>query len=395
MFGVKGWQQQDLADPYPVYRRHREQDAVQRGDGNAWYVFGFDDVDTVLRSPYFGRGPGSPVPPERTALYRLVQNWLVFMDPPRHTELRRLLGAEFAPGVAAGLRGRIATIAAELVADLVSSPVVDIVEDFAAPFPVLVISEVLGVPAAHRTWLRRCAMWLQEASSARAGSRVDGADRADQAARELGEYFGEQVEQRRAEPREDLISLLAAAQQRGEISTDEVVGTCVHLLTAGHETTTNLIGKSVLNLLAVPGLLHRLRSDRDLLPVVVDELVRYDPPVQMVSRWASRDVVLGDKCVRAGDKVVLVLGSANRDPQRFPEPDEIRLDRSAGRHSGFGAGIHYCLGANLARAEAEIGLAALLTQLPEMSRADEPVCYGNDIIFHGPARLPLRTRSDT
>jgi cytochrome P450 len=389
MFSVKGWQPRDLANPYPVYRRYREQDPVQRGDGNAWYVFGFDDVDTVLRSPDFGRGPGAPVQPEQAALYRVVQNWLVFMDPPRHTELRRLLSTEFTPAVAAGLRGRIATIAAELVAHLGNRPVIDLVEDFAAPFPVLVISELLGVPVGHRTWLRQCAMWLQEASSARVGRRTDGVDRANKAADDLSEYFGEQVELRRADPREDLISLLARAQLRGEATTEEVVGTCVHLLTAGHETTTNLIGKSVLALLARPDLLHRLRSDRDLLPVVVDELVRYDSPVQMVSRWACRDFSLGAKSLRAGDKVVLVLGSANRDPQRFPEPDELRLDRPTGRHSGFGAGIHYCLGANLARAEAEIGLAALLTSLPEMSRADESVCYGDDIIFHGPVRLPL------
>jgi cytochrome P450 StaP len=393
MFSIRGWQPHDLADPYSVYRRYREQDPVQRGDGDAWYVFGFDDVDMVLRSPDFGRGPGAPVKPDRAALYRIVQNWLVFMDPPRHTELRRMLGAEFTPAVAAGLRGRIAAIAADLVAGLGSStPLVDLVADFAAPFPVLVISELLGVPAEHREWLRQRAMWLQEASSARVGHRPDGLDRADQAAHDLEEYFGEQVEVRRDDPGEDLISLLARAQQRGEATTEEIVGTCVHLLTAGHETTTNFISKSILILLGARDLFDRLRSDPELLPMVVDEFVRYDPPVQMVSRWAYRDFSLGGKSIRPGDKVVLVIGSANRDPRRFPEPDELCLGRSAGRHSGFGAGIHYCLGANLARAEAEIGLAALLKALPEMSRADEPVCYGNDIVFHGPVRFPLRVR---
>jgi cytochrome P450 len=392
MFGIRGWRPADLADPYPVYRRHRDQDPVQRGDGGAWYVFGFHDVDTVLRSPDFGRGPGAPVGPERAALHRIVQNWLVFMDPPRHTELRRMVSAEFAPAVTAGLRGRIAAIAAELVAHLGGPPMVDLVEDFAAPFPVLVISELLGVAAEHRMWLRQRAMWLQEASSARVGHRAEGLDRAEQAAHDLEGYFGEQLEVRRGDPREDLISLLAGAQQRGEATPEEIVGTCVHLLTAGHETTTNLISKSGLILLDARDLLDRLRSEPELLPVVVDELVRYDPPVQMVSRWAYRDLSLGGKSIRPGDEVVLVIGSANRDPLRFPEPDELRLDRSAVRHSGFGAGIHYCLGANLARTEAEVGLAALLKIMPEMSRADEPVCYGNDIIFHGPIRVPLRVR---
>ena len=390
MFSIRGWQPHDMADPYPIYQRYREQDPVQRGDGDAWYAFGFDDVDTVLRSPDFKRGPGAPVKPERAALHRVVQNWLVFMDPPRHTELRRMVSAEFAPAVTDGLRGRIAAIAAELVVGLDRTPTVDFVEDFAAPFPVLVISELLGVPSKHRTWLRQRAMWLQEASSARVGHRADGLDLADQAAHDLEKYFGELLEARRGDPREDLISLLAGAQERGEATSEEIVGTCVHLLTAGHETTTNFISKSVLILLEAHDLLDRLRSDPGLLPVAVDELVRYEPPVQMVSRWANRDFSLGGKSIRPGDKMVLVIGSANRDPQRFPEPDEVRFDRAAGRHSGFGAGIHYCLGANLARAEAEIGLAALLQALPEMSRVDEPVCYGHDLIFHGPVRLPLR-----
>jgi cytochrome P450 StaP len=393
MFSIRGWQPQDLANPYPVYRRYREQDPVQRGDGDTWYVFGFDDVDAVLRSPDFGRGPGAPVKPERAALHRVVQNWLVFMDPPRHTELRRMVSAEFAPAVTAGLRGRIAAIAAELVAGLGHTSMIDFVEEFAAPFPVLVISELLGVPSEHRTWLRERALWIQEASSARVGHRADGLDRADQAAHDLEEYFGELLEARRRDPREDLVSLLAGAQERGEATPEEIIGTCVHLLTAGHETTTNFISKSVLILLDARDLHDRLRSDPRLLPVAVDELVRYDPPVQMVSRWANREFSLGGKSIHPGDKVVLVLGSANRDPRRFPEPDELRLDRSASRHTGFGAGIHYCLGANLARAEAEIGLAALLKAMPAMSRSDEPVCYGNDIIFHGPVRFPLRVQA--
>jgi cytochrome P450 len=270
---------------------------------------------------------------------------------------------------------------------------IDFVEEFAAPFPVLVISELLGVPSDHRTWLRQRAMWIQEASSARVGHRADGLDRADQAAHDLEEYFGELLEARRRDPREDLISLLAGVQERGEATAEEIIGTCVHLLTAGHETTTNFISKSILILLDARDLYDRLRSEPELLAVAVDELVRYDPPVQMVSRWANREFWLGGKSIRPGDKVVLVLGSANRDPQRFAEPDELRLDRSAGRHTGFGAGIHYCLGASLARAEAEIGLAALLKAAPEMSRTDDAVCYGNDIIFHGPIRFPMRVQS--
>lgn len=397
MFGLSGWRPEDVADPYPVYRRYRERDPVQRGEGGAWYVFGFDDVAAVLTGADFGRGPGGPVTRRTPALYRVVSNWLVFMDPPRHTRLRGLLAAEFTPAVVRRLRPRIAEIAAELVAGLRDRPVIDLVADFAAPYPIMVIGELLGVPAERRDWFRRRALWLQEAGSARAaGGGEPRVDLAERAARELAEYFSRQAERRRRDPRDDLLSLLVSAAGRGApLGADEIVGTCVHLLTAGHETTTHLIGKSVLALLRAPAVLDRLRGGDVPWPAAVEELIRYDPPVQMVSRWARCDRVLGGRRVRAGEKVVAVIGSANRDPRRFDAPDELRLDRAPARHAGFGLGIHYCLGATLARAEAEIGLATLLAAFPRLALTGEPVPYGDDMVFHGPARLPLRTGSAT
>jgi len=270
---------------------------------------------------------------------------------------------------------------------------IDLVEAFAAPLPILVISELLGVPAGLRDWFRRCAVDLQEASTSRARANPLAHARASAAAAELAEFFTGELPAR--EPGDaDLVALLVNAQRRGEpLSGEEIAATCVHLLTAGHETTTNLISKSVLALLANPGSLAELRADPALLPQAVEELNRFDTPVQMVTRRAQCETELYGRRVRRGEKVVLVLGSANRDPGVFADPDRLDLRRDSRRHCGFGLGIHYCLGAALARAEAEIGLCALLSHFPGLHRSEEPVQYADDLVFHGPARRPLRTRS--
>jgi cytochrome P450 len=406
-FDVTGWAPQDVANPYPVYQRYRDYDPVHWSPATAesvgtWYVFGYDDVASVLSSQHFGRSsrvaragdPAAPVvvPADYDSLRRIVQNWLVFMDPPQHTELRSLVNKEFSPKVVTGLRARIKDIATTLIAEQREKPIIELVDGFAAPFPILVISELLGVPKDLCGWFRECAVSLQEASTTRVARRADGYARAETAARELADYFRQEARRRRGEDQHDLVSLLVQARDRGEfLSDDEIIGTCIHLLTAGHETTTNLIGKSVLALLGNPAVYHELRAQPELMRHAVDELVRYDSPVQMVTRWAYRDEVLHGRDIHRGDKVVLVLGSANRDPCQFPDPDALSLYRGSCRHCGFGLGIHYCLGANLARAEAEIGLTTLFESFPQLSLTGEPAQYADDMVFHGPSHLVLRT----
>jgi cytochrome P450 len=406
-FDVTGWAPENIANPYPVYQRYRDNDSVHWSPATtetagSWYVFGYDDVARVLSSQHFGRNPrvtragdsvaSAPVPAGYDSLRRVVQNWLVFMDPPRHTELRSLVNKEFSPKVVTSLRTRINDIATKLITEQRKKSTIELVDDFAAPFPILVISELLGVPEDLCSWFRECAVSLQEASTARAGRCADGYARAETASRELAGYFRQEAQRRRGEDHHDLVSLLVQARDRGELLTDdEIIGTCIHLLTAGHETTTNLISKSVLALLQNPDVLHELRANPELMPNAVDELVRYDSPVQMVTRWSYRDEVLHGRDIHRGDKVVLVLGSANRDPLQFPDHDALCLHRGTSRHCGFGLGIHYCLGANLARAEAEIGLTTLFENFPQLSLTDEPAQYANDMVFHGPSRLVLRT----
>ncbi|MFD7656827.1 cytochrome P450 [Actinosynnema sp. NPDC059797] len=375
-FDPRSLDHDELVRPYPLYRRYREAEPVHWSSASgAWYVFAHQPTVEVLASPDFARGR-LVLPPGCDALAALLRDWLVFLDPPRHTRLRSLLAGRFTNPAVRALRPDVQRVADDLVASLAGRPEIDLVADFATKLPLYVMCDLLGLPAADREWLHRRALALQQASSTRQGDYAA----AERAARELGDYFREAA----ADPAED--GLLAPLVRAGCIP-DEVAATGVHLLTAGHETTAHLIGKSVLALLDHPSL---LRSRPVFTADHVDELIRYDGPVQMVSRRAERDVVLGGRRVRADDKVVLVLGAANRDPDRFERPDELLPTRSARGHCGFGHGAHRCLGAALAGLETQLALTALVAALPA-PRAASPVRYHHDLIFHGPERLPLRT----
>ncbi|MFI9202109.1 cytochrome P450 [Streptomyces sp. NPDC053048] len=383
-----------VPDPYPLYRRYREQDPVHRA-ADGWVLFRHDDVARVLTSRAYGRG-GLParLPEQCPHLRRTTANWMVFMDPPQHTRVRALVAKSFTPRIVEGLRPRIRQLASGLVAELRTTPTADLVDRFAAPFPILVISELLGVRGQDRPWFRERAVDLQQATSSRVARRADAFAVADAAARELDAYFRAELARRRAGQSRydaDLIGAMLRAEEQLPLGDDALVGTCIHLLTAGHETTTNLVAKGLLALLAHPARLAELRARPELMPGAVEELVRYDSPVQMISRWAYEDDVIGGRAIAKGDRTTLVLGSANRDPAHFAFPDRLDIHRDARRHSGFGMGVHYCVGAPLARAEAEIGLLELLRGLPRLALSDEPVRYADDLVFHGPSRMVVRT----
>ncbi|MFD9698073.1 cytochrome P450 [Lentzea sp. NPDC059081] len=390
-FSPKSWSAATIADPYPVYRRYREAEPVHQASPGTWYVFGHDPVAQVLTGKAFGRNaPAHLSGRGDDALRASVANWLVFLDPPRHTRLRRLLAARFTPAVVAALRPRVAAIAAGLMGALTPGDEVDLVAEFAAPLPLMVIAELLGVPGDRHAWFRERALWLQGASSARMARQSGSLGLAESAVRELTEHFAEHVALRRSGSGAgtDLVSLLSTADG---LTDEEITATCVHLLSAGHETTTNLIGKAVLALAERPALADELRARPGLTRVAVEELVRFDPPVQMVTRWATTSQTLLGRRIAEGDKVVAVLGAANRDPGAFPCPDEVRLDRDDGRQVGFGLGVHYCLGASLARAELEVTLPLLLDQIA--TREVRRVRYAEDVVFHGPESLTLSPRS--
>ena len=391
-----------IADPYPVYRAYREAAGgvhrLQRsGRGPEWIVLGYAHGSAVLGSRSFGRRAaeatgrtGSIIPARFSTLSTLVDNWLVFMDPPRHTRVRTVIGDRFAERLRAGMPARVADIVEDLAAGLDGRREIELVADFAAQVPMAVILEVLGVSIEDRTVLAPLLASLQEGSSFRPGPPEQRMATADGGARGLIEYFRDALASRRREPRKDLLSALATADWGDEPDPEELlVGSCVHLLAAGQEATTNAVAKAALLLLRHPDLVDRLRADPDLVPRAVDEFIRYDSPGQMVHRWAYRDEPLGDVTIPKGEKVTVVLGAANRDPARFENPDVIDLTRDARKHCGFGLGAHYCLGSPLGRLAVRAGVHALLKLVPDLRLAEETVPYRRDLVFHGPERLAL------
>jgi cytochrome P450 len=215
-------------------------------------------------------------------------------------------------------------------------------------------------------------------------------EQAETATQAFIEYFKDAIAKRHANPREDLITALAKARYEGDkLNDEEILATCIHLLTAGHETTINLIAKGMLSLLRNPAQMRLLRSHSELMPAAVEELIRYDGPVQMLSRWAYEDVEIGGKLIHRGDSLGLMLGAANRDPRHFDRADELVLQRQDNQHCGFGGGIHFCLGSELARAEAQISLKILLDRFPKLYLIDRPIKWADNIVFHGPEHLPI------
>ncbi|MFQ4144114.1 cytochrome P450 [Chlorogloeopsis sp. ULAP02] len=396
-----------IEDPYKFYRRYREEDPIHWGVASnprlpgAWYLFRYEDVMQVLESPKFGReaskvrddGEGAPVPAAYKGFRSMVGNWMVFRDPPDHTRLRSLVNKVFSPRMLENIRPAIFNIADSLLDRVQARSEMDLVEDFAFPLPVMVIATMLGVDASDRPTFREWALALQHASASRLTPLPEVYAQAEQATWGFIDYFKQAIAQRHTEPRQDLITALVKAQDEGnKLNDEEVLATCIHLLTAGHETTINLIAKGTLALLRNPDALNLLRSHPELITGAVEELIRYDSPVQMVTRWAFADVEIGGKLIRRGDSVGLVLGSANRDPARFVNPDFLDIQRQDCKHCGFGSGIHFCLGAALARAEAAIALNVLLNRLPELHLLDEKVEWANNIVFHGPKHLHVAFR---
>jgi cytochrome P450 len=321
-------------------------------------------------------------------LVRVYLGIMLFRDAPDHTRLRNLVNKAFTPRTVRRLRPRVESLVEELLAPGARDGGLDLVADLAVPLPIIVIAELLGVPAEDRarlkTWSDHAAMLL------------DGTLREEHLAvalpsfLELVEYLRRAVERRRAAPRDDLISALVSAQEAGDaLDDDEVLGTCALVLGAGHETTTNLIGNGMLALLRDPAALARLSREPELVPSAVEELLRYDSPVQVTSRIPLEDVSIGGRRIPAGVEVDTLLGSANRDERHFPSPDALVLDRADNRHLSFGHGSHFCLGAPLARLEAQLAVGALVRRFPGMKLALEDPPRRPGFVLRGRTRLPV------
>ena len=379
-----------LADPYTIYHRLREKHPVIRVPQiDAWVVTSYDAVATGLRSPMFSsdRYPRVRQRLAEKGLDHLATDRvrsLIHRDPPDHTRLRGLVNKAFTPKTVAALEGRIQTIVDELLDDVVGGGM-DIVQSLAYPLPVIVIAEMLGIPAEDRG---RFKTWSDEISIVFGGDLAAIPEamirQAAKAREELVTYLVDAVSKRRATPRDDLLTaMIRAEEDGGRMSEDELYSTAVLLLIAGNETTTNLIGNGLYALLKHPDQHARVWADPSLIPNAIEEMLRYDSPVQLTSRLAKSNMEIEGTKIPAGDWVFFILGSANRDPAQFPDPDRFDLDRTNTKHVSFGAGSHFCLGAPLARLEALVAFRSLGKRFPKLQLDAEKPEYRNNFNLRG------------
>lgn len=390
-----------MEDPYPVYRRLRREEPVHWSETwSAWVVSRYDDVleslvdvanlSNVNRQEALFSELSAP---ERKQVEYLIHYFgqvdVIGSDPPEHDRLRSLVNKSFAARAVTSLRPRIETLAGELLDRVQEAGRMDVVHDLAHPLPIILIAELLGAPPEDRDLFKR---WSAEILSFQGTGRTDlpTALRAQSALSEMFDYVSDLVDDRRRRPREDLLTSLATAREAGRgFSHDELLATSNTILTAGHETTTNLVGNTVLLLLRNAQVLARVRQDRTLIPAAVEESLRLESPKQRNFRRVKRSFSFRGHPFQEGQLVFQLLGSANHDEAQFATPDEFVLGRKPNRHLAFGQGAHFCIGAALARTEAAVAVEALMTRMPNLELAADQVEWQTRVQFRGPASLPV------
>jgi pimeloyl-[acyl-carrier protein] synthase len=393
------WSPGARRDPYPTWRRMRERGPLVRMRLlGAWVATRHADVERVLRDPAFSTNrddlyfmqvfrrasEGSP------AFRNFVENNLLMIDGKRHARLRGLVSRAFTPRRVQALLPRIEAVAEEILERAAAAgDEMDVVRDLAQPLPGRVIGELLGVPAEDHEALCH---WSDEAVELLDPlSGREGLEPPRRASESLAVYFRQLLQERRRAPRDDLLSAMLAAEEGGDrLDEGELLALCSLVLVAGHETTTNLIANAILLLLRHPGERKRLQDDLSLLPSAVEECLRYEPPIQLTDRAVAEPCELGGVALRPGWLVVAGIAAANRDPERYPEPDRFDIGRGETHHLAFGLGNHFCLGASLARLEARVALGAFLRRFPDFTGDPEPPGWKRSIVLRGPTALPVR-----
>lgn len=379
-------------NPYPYYERLREETPVFYWETyQLWTFVNHAEINTILRDRRFGRQITHLVsreelgwPPERAELKPFLdvdRFSLLELEPPDHTRLRSLIQKAFMARQISRLQSRIETLAHQLIDEMTAQGEADLLTAFATPIPVTVIAELLGVPTSMTD---KFLVWSHAmVKMYELGRTAEDEKTAVQAAEEFVAYLREYVARRRKEPQDDLITHLIAVEESGEkLSEDELISTCILVLNAGHEATVNVIGNGVYSLLQHPAELERWRKNVSLTPSAVEELLRYDTPLHLFNRWVLEDLEFAGQKFEQGTQVSLLLGAGNRDPQVFDAPATLDLGRAQNPHLSFGAGLHYCLGAPLARLELQTALPILLKRLPNLHLSEAP-SYQNTYHFHG------------
>jgi len=384
------------ANPYPDYARLRTAAPVYRTRvafwlPAIWIVTRYDDVVSILKDPRFSKdyiGAYPWIPHSMRAMFRN----LLSIDPPDHTRLRSLVQKAFTPRLIEGLRGRIQGICDDLLGRAGNDETIELIEAYALPVPLTIISDLLGVPLEDR---RRFGPWTKKVAAAGASASVVDFMRALPSLTRLSRYIRELVTQRRASPQDDLITALVRAEESGDrLTEDEIVSMVVLLLLAGHETTVHLIASGALTLMQYPGQGVRMQETPKLRASAIDEILRYASPVEFATpRITLEDVTIGSVTIPRGELVAVSLGSANHDESQFPDPETFDIAREPNRHVAFGMGSHFCLGAALARLEGEIALTTLFGRFPGLHLAGPPdsLRWRKSLALRGLEKLPVKT----
>ncbi|MBT3535141.1 MAG: cytochrome P450 [Rhodospirillaceae bacterium] len=384
-----------LRNPYPAFQQLRASAPIMRTDMGFWVASRYEDVTAILRDKRFGKcyverteknhGPEIWDQP----VYASMRNWMLVMDPPDHTRLRKLVARAFAPRRLKALRPRVQQLVDDSLDAVEAKGEMDFLSDFAFPLPVHVICDMLGIPAEERNFLFD--------GSRVSGRLIDPTPMSPEELKQVNEGHMEQVaffrslfERRRKTPDDDIITeLLGAADDGDKLSDDELIGNIILLFGAGHETTVNMLGNGMLHLLSNPEEWEKLKADPSLVPSAVEEILRFDSSVQMTGRTALEDVEIGGVTIPAGEAVLNLLGAANRDPEQFDGAEDFKIDRPNVQPTSFGGGIHHCLGAPLARIEGEIALATLIKRLPNLALANDDPDWRLTFTLRGLSTLPV------
>ena len=387
-----------LADPYSLFHQLRTAHPVLWSDSlNCWVLTRYTDVLSGLRDPRLSSNRmtafmdqlSEPVREQTRPLRSYLSKFMGLSDPPNHTRIRRLVNKAFTPRVVQGMRQRIEQLVEDLLEKVDDTGRMDLISDLAHPLPVVLIAEVLGLPAEDRKEFKQ---WSDDIVAFLGTGRAmaERAERAQRSMLDLTNYYRGIMAQRRKHPKDDLISsLLAAEEDSDKLSEEELLATCVTLLSGGHETTTNLIGNGMLALLRNPEELQKLSAHPSLIVNATEELLRYDSPVQRAERVAIEEFEIDGKAIEKGQRVFLMLGAANRDPLQFPAPDRLDIARKPNRHIAFGLGIHFCVGAPLTRLEGQIAIDTLLRRLPQLRLVSERLEWQENIAIRGLNSLPV------
>jgi cytochrome P450 len=379
------------ADPYPFYHQLRAEEPVHRSSFGPWLIARYADAYALLRNRRLGRDFGAFLDAQMgpSLLRQMLGRTMLFKEPPDHTRLRTLVSKAFTPRVVEGMAPRIQALVDEMLDRVADSHQIDIIADLAYPLPVVVISEILGIPreddALLRGWSRDFAQTLEFVLT------PDILERGNAAAHASTEYLQALIRERRVQPKDDMLTRLLEAEEQGQkLTEDEIISTCLFLFSAGHETTTGLIGNAMLGLFRSPAQWRRLTADPTLARRGIPEMLRFDSSVQMAGRVATADVEVGGKVIAAGDVVIVLLGAANRDPERYEAPDILDLERANVEPLSFGGGIHHCLGAALGRLEIESAIGSLARRFPELrlDADDHTLVWRDTVAIRGLRALP-------